>query len=153
RIVPGLFLDDVEALVDDPLRRAPLAVVHHAVDELTDERTLINRIRRNVALRDFSSTWHDLSLLRALGAVLRTTLHPPLHADGVERPAHDVIPDARQILHAAAANQHERVLLQVVADARDVGRHLDPVGQPDARDLAQSGVRLLRRLREDADAH
>src|SRR5713101_3896766 len=35
------------------------------------------------------------------------------------------------------------MLLQVVADAGDVGVDLDPVGEPDARDLAQRGVGLL----------
>src|SRR5205823_12363740 len=67
--------------------------------------------------------------------------------------AHDVIAHARQIFHAAAANQHQRVLLEVVAHTRDVGRHLDAVGQPHASHLAQRRVRLLRRLREDAHAH
>src|SRR4029453_1571765 len=82
-----------------------------------------------------------------------STLHPSLHTHRIERPAHHVVAHARQILHAAAANEHERVLLQVVAAARDVGRHLDAVGEPHARDLAQRGIRLLRRLGEDADAH
>src|SRR4029079_8046849 len=95
----------------------------------------------------------DLSLLGALRAVLRTTLHPALHADRVERPAHDVIAHARQILDAAAANEHQRVLLQVVADAGDVGGHFDAVGEPDARHLAERGVGLLRRLGEHANAH
>ena len=44
------------------------------------------------------------------------------------------------------------MLLQVVALARDVGRDLDRAGDPDTRDLAQRGVRLLRRRREDARA-
>src|SRR5207253_2717639 len=83
---------------------------------------------------------------------LRAALHPSLHADGVQRAADDVIANARQILDAAAANEHERVLLEVVADARDVGRHLDAVGEPHARDLAQRRVRLLWRLGEDTDA-
>src|SRR2546425_7482197 len=90
--------------------------------------------------------------LRALRAVLRTTLLAALDADGVERAADNVIADAGEILHAAAANQHQRVLLQVVPDAGNVGRHLDPVGEPHARDLAQRRVRLLRRLGEDTDA-
>src|SRR6185436_17738924 len=93
-----------------------------------------------------------LRLLWSLGSVLGPSLHPALDADRVERPAHDVIADARQILDAAAADQHQRVLLQVMADAGDVGRHLDAVGQPDARHLAQRRVRLLGRLGEDADA-
>src|SRR5215813_9114808 len=63
-------------------------------------------------------------LLRALRAVFRTTLFATLHADGVKRSTHHVVPNARQVLHAAAANQHQRVFLQVVPDARNVGRHL-----------------------------
>src|SRR6185503_17680377 len=168
RIVRGLLLDDVEALVEDPLRGAALAVAHHAVDELGDQRALVHRIRGDVALGDNSSSWHlyipdiaecglriaesALRLLWSLGAVLGPSLHPALDADRVERPAHDVIADARQILDAAAADQHQRVLLQVMADAGNVGRHLDAVGQPDARHLAQRRVRLLGRLGEDADA-
>src|SRR6187399_2392127 len=61
-------------------------------------------------------------LLGALRAVLRTTLLAALHADRVEGAAHHVVADARQVLHAAAADEHQRVLLQVVPDARDVGR-------------------------------
>src|SRR6185436_14965068 len=91
--------------------------------------------------------------LGALRAVLRATLLAALHTNGVERATHDVIANARKILHAAPANQHERVLLQVVADAGNVRRDLDAVGQPDAGDLAKRGVRLLRRLREHTHAH
>src|SRR5207247_9992203 len=58
RIVAGLLLDDVEALLDDPLGGAPLPVAHHAADELAHQRALIDRIRLDVALRDFSSSWH-----------------------------------------------------------------------------------------------
>ena len=44
------------------------------------------------------------------------------------------------------------MLLKVVALAGDVGGDLHPVGEPDARDLAQRRVRLLRRGRVDARA-
>src|SRR5687767_7523158 len=44
------------------------------------------------------------------------------------------------------------MLLQVVADAGDVGRDFDAVGQPDARDFAQRRIRFLGRLGEDAYA-
>src|SRR5450432_1563392 len=48
-----------------------------------------------------------LRLLRALGAVFRTRLLAILHALQVERAAHDVIANARQILDAATAHEHE----------------------------------------------
>jgi hypothetical protein len=44
--------------------------------------------------------------LRALRAVLRAALASLVYALAVERAAHDVIAHARQILHAATANQH-----------------------------------------------
>src|SRR5204862_3111454 len=70
RIVAGLVLDDVEALIDDPLGGAALAVTHHAVDELADQRALIDRIRQDIALRNLSASWHCSALgfrLSALG--------------------------------------------------------------------------------------
>ena len=58
-----------------------------------------------------------------------------------------------QVLHPAAADQDHRVLLEVVADARDVGRDLHLVGEPHARDLAKGRVRLLRGHRAHLQAH
>src|SRR5438876_6571193 len=92
------------------------------------------------------------SLLRPLGAVLRAPLVPVLDALGVEGASDDVVAHARQVLHAAAADHHHRMLLQIVADAGDIARHLEAVGEPHARDLAQRGVRLLRRRDVDARA-
>ena len=63
-----------------------------------------------------------------------------------------MVADAGQVLDAAAADHDHAVLLEVVADAGDVGRDLGPVGQADARDLPQRGVRLLRRDRPDHEA-
>src|SRR5262245_7120623 len=90
--------------------------------------------------------------LLALGAVLRPALLPALDTHGVERAAHHVITDPGKVLHAAATDEHDRMLLQVVPHPGDVGRHLDAVRQPYARDLAQRGIRLLRRRGEDARA-
>src|SRR3954471_6234747 len=70
----------------------------------------------------------------------------------VQSTADDLVADARQVLHATAAHEHDRVLLEVVALTGDVGRDLDAVREPDARDLAQRGVRLLRRGGVDARA-
>src|SRR3954447_13403587 len=62
--------------------------------------------------------------LLLLHAVLRARLLAVADAGGVERPADDLVAHARQVLDAAAAHEHDRVLLQVVALARDVGRDL-----------------------------
>src|SRR5260370_41464761 len=77
------------------------------------------------------------SLFRPLGAVFRAALAPVLDTLGVVRAADDVIAHPGQVLDPAAADQHHRVLLQIVALAGDIARHLEPVGQPDARNLAQ----------------
>src|SRR5262245_7133779 len=90
--------------------------------------------------------------LLALRAVLGPALLPARHPAGVQRAAHDVVAHAGKVLHAAPADEHDRVLLQVVALARDVGSHLNAVREPHTRDLAERGVRLLRRRRVDARA-
>src|SRR5262245_40537025 len=76
-----------------------------------------------------------------------------LHALGVEHAAQDVVANTRQVFHAAATDHHHRVLLQIVALAGDVADHLEAVGEPHLRDLAQGGIRFLRRGRVDARAH
>src|SRR5437762_9977338 len=88
-----------------------------------------------------------IARLLGLHAVLRAGLLAVGDAGGVERPAHDLVAHAREVLDAAAADEHYRVLLQVVPLARDVARDLHAVGEPHAGDLAQSRVRLLRRGR------
>src|SRR5206468_1466650 len=87
-------------------------------------------------------------------AVFRPAGLPVLDARAVERSADDVIPDAREVAHAAAADEDDRVLLQVVPFAGDVGRGLASAREPHARDLPQRGVRLLgrHRLHDEADA-
>src|SRR3954451_1251634 len=89
-----------------------------------------------------------LGLHSVLGAGLLAIRHP----GGVERAADDLVADARQVLDAAAAHEHDGVLLQVVALARDVDRDLHLVGQAHAGHLAQSRVRLLGRGGVDARA-
>src|SRR5215468_7724295 len=84
----------------------------------------------------FSAAWRrdmEVLLLRPLGAVLGPALAAVLDALGVERAADDVVAHAGQVLDAAAADHHHRVLLQIVALARDVAGDLEAVGQPDAR--------------------
>src|SRR6266498_395594 len=93
------------------------------------------------------------SALLGLGAVARAGLLAVADALRVEGAADDLVANARQVLHAAAAHQHDGVLLQVVAHAGDVRRDLDAAGQPHAADLAQRRVRLLGRGGVDARAN
>src|SRR5919108_4560374 len=111
-----------------------------------DRKTGSGSIGRRVA-----AARRGIVLLR-LHAVLGAGLLAVGHAGRVERPADDLVAHARQVLDAAAADEHDRVLMQVVALARDVRRDLHPVREPHAGDLAQRRVRLLRRGRVHARA-
>src|SRR5919107_4383288 len=88
-----------------------------------------------------------------LGAVAATGLLAVADALGVEGAADDLVADAGEVLHPAAADEHDRVLLEVVAHARDVRRDLDAAAQAHTGDLAEGGVRLLRGGGVDAGAH
>src|SRR5215204_310230 len=93
-----------------------------------------------------------ISALLLLRAVTAAGLLAVLHALGVERAADDLVADTGEVLHPAAADEHDRVLLEVVADARDVRRDLDAARQAHPGDLAEGGVRLLRGGGVDAGA-
>src|SRR5918995_263541 len=93
-----------------------------------------------------------ISALLLLRAVTAAGLLAVLHALGVERAADDLVADTGKVLHPAAAHEHDRVLLEVVADTRDVSGDLDAARQAHAGDLAEGGVRLLRGGRVDARA-
>src|SRR3954451_25336917 len=93
-----------------------------------------------------------MSALLLLRAVTAASLRAVLHALGVERAADDLVPNTGEVLHTATTHEHDRVLLQVVSDAGDVGRDLDPARQPNTGDLAKRRVGLLGRRRVDARA-
>ena len=148
-----------------PSAVAFLPLEHQRVHELGDELVLELRVRDDLALRYFAATGHGLiySSSHAFGRLtpyferlrLRLALLVERRAGGaggVERAADDVVANAREVLHAAAADEHDRVLLEVVTLARDVGRDFHAVGQANAADLAERRVRLLRRRRVDANA-
>src|SRR6202000_769927 len=105
---------------------------------------------RRASLRGDDVTCGSIPLLRTLGAVMRTALLAVFDALRVEHAAQDVVTDARQVLDAAAADQHDAVFLQVVTFARDVAHGFDLRGQTDLGHLTQSRVRLLRRGGVDA---
>src|SRR5919107_350955 len=84
-----------------------------------------------------------MSALLLLRAVAAAGLLAVADALGVQRTADDLVADTREVLHPAATDEHDRVLLQVVADAGDVRGHLDLAAELHTSDLAQRGVRLL----------
>src|SRR6476620_9992169 len=93
-----------------------------------------------------------ISALLLLGAVAAASLLAVLHAMGVERAADDLVADTGEVLHTAAAHEHDGVLLEVVAHTRDVSGDLDAARQAHAGDLAEGRVRLLRGGGVDAGA-
>src|SRR2546425_814942 len=170
RIIVRFLRHLVHRAVKHALRRGFLAFPHHRADELLHQVVPVDRIGRLRPPKYKSFAWHcSLSLLtifisllpcflflrrlRPLRPVLRPSLLAVFHARGVQRPAHDVIAHARQILHAAAAHEHDGVLLQVVADAGNVGRHFNRIRQPHARHFPQRRIWFLRRLCVHANAH
>src|SRR5258708_14711929 len=93
-----------------------------------------------------------MSALLLLRAVTAACLFAVTDALGVQGAADDLVPHAGKVPHPPAADQHDRVLLEVVAHAGDVGRDLDVAGEPDPRHLAERRVRLLGRGGVDARA-
>src|ERR1051326_8114286 len=87
----------------------------------------------------------NASLPFSLGPVLGACLLAIGNALRIEDAADNVITHTGKVAHASAANQNDGVLLQVMAFTGDVGRDFNAVGQPDARYLAERGVRLLGR--------
>src|SRR5580658_1650353 len=144
-IVGGALLDLVHCTVENPLRRIFLPIPHHRVDELLRQRGVVNRIRKDLARLWSASAWHSLlgGPFRPFGSVLRSSLFTVGHPSRVERAAHHVITNARQILHTAAADQHDGVLLQIVADTWNISGYFNPIGQAHTRHFPQCRIRLL----------
>src|SRR5690606_36383907 len=81
--------------------------------------------------------------LGALCTVLGARQLAVFHALQIERTTDDVIANTRKILHTAAAHQHDRVLLQVVAFTADIRNNFETVGQAHFGDFTQCRVRLF----------
>src|SRR6185295_1708223 len=154
-LVGDLLVDLVERGVEDPLGRRLLSAFHEAVDELPHHLVLEFGVGLEQVLEgaEFRGHRSPLLFLGPLDAVLGPARLAVLDAGAVQRAADDVIAHAGQVAHAAAADEHDRVLLEVVAFARDVGRGLAAAREAHAGDLSKSGVRLLGRHRLDDEAH
>src|SRR5271170_3182510 len=79
-----------------------------------------------------------------LGAVAAAGLVPLTDARRIERAADHLVPDTGEVLHPATADEHDRVLLEVVPFPRDVGGHLQTAGEANPGHLPEGGVGLLR---------
>src|SRR5262245_10468629 len=91
----------------------------------------------NLVFSTFFLRGFGLTSLTSLPSVLGAALFPPLDSHGVQGSPDDVVAHAGQVAHAAPAHEDDRVLLEVVPHARDVGRDLLPVRETHARDLPQ----------------
>ena len=91
--------------------------------------------------------------LGSLGSVLGAALAAFFHADGVEGSADYVIANSGKVFDPATSNHNDRVLLEIMSDTRNIGGHLDSIGQPNSGDLAQCRVRFLGCLGIDPDAN
>src|ERR1017187_4845627 len=143
RIVAGALAQLVHGLVEDPLGGLLLACPHHGIDELLHQGGVVDRVRRYFTNDGSSSSWHTFLRFGTLGSIFRPALPAVCHARGIQCAANDVVTHTGEILHAATANEHDRVLLQVVPDPGYISGYFDSVGQPDARDFPQRRVRLL----------
>src|ERR1700676_1089382 len=134
RVVVGLLGHLVHRAIKYALRRRFLAFPHHRANELLHDVAGIDRVGRLCPPENKSFAWHVLSIapsksfsnslpalsgfllrlrrLRPLPPVLGTPLLAVFHSRRVQRTPHDVISHPRQILHAPATHQHDRVLLQ-----------------------------------------
>ncbi len=51
-----------------------------------------------------------------------------LYTHGVQCSPNDVIADTRKVFDAATADEHNRVLLQIVSDTWNISGYLNPIG-------------------------
>src|SRR5260221_1750458 len=139
-------LGERQRTVEDALRGRALPAVHELVVELLDLQVAVLGVRQLLPLLGPRTAWHLGGLLlriRILRAVERAAALAVLHPGGVERAADDVVLHRGKVGDRAAAHEDDRVLLEVVADARDVRRHFHSVRETDAGDLPEGRVRLL----------
>src|SRR5207248_8541850 len=98
----------------------------HRIASLVDRlRSVLGYRDPGVALRSPGMTLAALGSLRPFCSVFRPALLPILDPLRVEHAAQDVIAHTRKILDAAAADHDHRMLLQVMALARDVADDLE----------------------------
>jgi hypothetical protein len=92
--------------------------------------------------RQFARKTQVISAIRTTLALTGEAL-TALNADGIQGAPDDVVTNAGEVLHAATPHEHDRVLLEVVADAGNIGGHFKAAREADAGHLAQRRIGLL----------
>ena len=92
-------------------------------------------------------------LLCLFGAVTRSRLLATLDSLRVQYAANNRVSHARQVVRAAAADQHNRVFLKIVPLSWNVGNRFTTIGQAHLCDLPKGGIRLPRSRGIDARQH
>src|SRR5688572_6776281 len=112
-------------------------------------RTLLmtweTRTLRNTGSGSIGRFWAGARRISALllGAVSGTSLLAIRHTGRVESTPDHLVADTGEVADTTAADEDDRVLLEVVALSGDVGGHLDAGRKTDAAHLPKSRVRLL----------
>ena len=86
-------------------------------------------------------------------SIFRTTLLPVRNPCSIKGPANNMISDTGKIFNTPSPNQHNRMLLEIMANSRNISRYLEPVRHPDTSDLSQGRVRFFRGSRIHPDTH
>src|SRR5690348_12096381 len=143
----GLLLDDVERVVDDLAGGRLFTIPHDGVDKLFNtDRAVLDVRAGDIAI--FYRATHmvklqnsNYKLFLALNAIAAARYVALFDRGGIETAAHHLVADV-DVLHAAGAHNNHRVLLEVVALARNVGGDLLAIGKAHAGYFADSRVRL-----------
>lgn len=108
---------------------------------------MLHRVRHAAAARLLLGS----TGLGTLGTVLGAALGAVFHTGGIESAADDVITYTGKVFDTAAADEHDGVLLEVVALAGDVGVYFLAVGEAHTSHFTHGRVRFLRCRCVDAD--
>ena len=76
-------------------------------------------------------------LFSLFGTVLGPTLFTIRDANGVKGSSNNMIPYTRQVFDTTTPYQHDRMLLKIMANPRDICDDLQAIGQPDLRNLSE----------------
>ena len=84
-----------------------------------------------------------LSLLH-LGSIFTPAAFSISYSSGIQNTAHDMITHPGQVFYPSAANHHNLVFLQVMANTGDISGNFHTIGKSDSGDFPQRRIRFFR---------